>query len=99
MIMKIVNKKKFARFICLVVLLVMGITYVAHTSQNDWLDDYTTTTVYVQDGDTLWSIADDYVSDDIDIRDYIYEVRKLNNMDSYDVYAGDIITVYERSER
>ena len=97
--MKIVNKFKFARFICILAALVIGTTYVAHTSQNDWLNDYTTTTVVVQYGDTLWTIADDYVSDDIDIRDYIYEVRKLNNMTSANVYAGDVITIYERSER
>jgi uncharacterized protein YpuA (DUF1002 family) len=93
---KIVNKKKFTRFICILALLIIGITYTTHTLQTDWTDEYTTTKVYVQSGDTLWSIAEQYVPDGIDIRDYMYEIRELNNMTTSDVYAGDVITVYEK---
>lgn len=94
--MRIVNKRKFARGIILVTLVVAGITQTLH---NDWKDEYTTTEVYVQRGDTLWSIAENYVPDNVDIREYIYEVRKLNNMASANINAGDIITVYERGEK
>lgn len=93
--MKITNKKKFARFIFVLVLFVASITYVAHTLQTDWTDDYATTQVYIQAGDTLWSIAEEYAPDGIDICDYMHEVRKLNNMTSSDIYVGDVITVYE----
>lgn len=94
--MKIVNKKKFARFICILILFIMGITQIVHTKQNDWLKDYNTTDIYVGSGETLWTIAEEYVTDDIDIRDYIYEVQKLNNMKSSNVYEGDIITIYAK---
>ena len=93
---KIVNKKKFTRFICILAILIIGITYTAHTLQSDWTNDCATTKVYIQSGDTLWSIAEQYVPDGVDICEYMYEIRQLNNMTSGDVYAGDVITVYEK---
>lgn len=47
-------------------------------------------TVYVFKGDTLWSIAKQY-NTKMDIREYIYEVKKLNNMETSELYAGQEI--------
>lgn len=39
------------------------------------------TTIVVKEGDTLWSIAEQYMTDDYDdIRDYIKEVCRINNI-------------------
>ena len=38
--------------------------------------------VTIQENDTLWDIASRKVNDRMDIREYIYEVRKLNHLEN-----------------
>ena len=50
--------------------------------------------VRVEYGDTLWSIADEYVKDfNIDKADYIAEICELNHIDGDKIQAGDYIGV------
>lgn len=42
--------------------------------------------VTVQENETLWSIASKRCSDDMDIREYIYDIQQLNHITS----AGSI---------
>ena len=58
-----------------------------------WHDNRTTQTVIVKSGDTLWDIAEQYKPDNIDIREYIYDVKTLNNISST-IHEGDTILVY-----
>lgn len=58
-----------------------------------WHDNRTTQTVVVKSGDTLWDIAEQYKPDNIDIREYIYDIKTLNNISST-IHEGDTILVY-----
>lgn len=52
------------------------------------------TTVYVENGDTLWSIASEYATDEYDDFDmYIAEVKKLNDLKSNTLQHGSHICV------
>ncbi|WFD12039.1 LysM peptidoglycan-binding domain-containing protein [Tepidibacter hydrothermalis] len=55
-------------------------------------------TVNVTQGDTLWNIAKENISEKEDIRDYIYMIRKVNNLESVNIHPGDqlLIPVYEK---
>lgn len=55
-------------------------------------------TVNVTQGDTLWNIAREYISEKEDIRDYIYMIRKVNNLESANIHPGDqlLIPVYKK---
>lgn len=44
-------------------------------------------------GDTLWKIAERYKLENQDPREYIYEVKKLNNMASSTIYEGQTIKI------
>lgn len=44
-------------------------------------------TVVVEDGDSLWSIAKTYFPNS-DPRSAIEDIRKLNDLDNYTIYAG-----------
>ena len=47
----------------------------------------------VSKGETLWDIAKEFKQDGQDIREYIYEVKKINNMTSSMIYEGQVITI------
>ncbi len=56
------------------------------------------TNVTVEEGDTLWSIAENNIDYEHyeDIYDYMNELRRMNNMSSDKIYAGEnlIVTYY-----
>lgn len=49
-------------------------------------------------GDTLWSIAKRYLPPDRDIRDYILEIKAINNLEEANLIAGQYITIPLYSE-
>lgn len=46
----------------------------------------------VSDGDTLWTIASEYKKEGQDIREYVYQLRELNNIDCI-IYPGQTIKI------
>ncbi len=56
--------------------------------------------VYVHSGDSLWTIADQYMSDGEDKNDYIDEIRQINHISGSHLTAGSYIIVpYTVSEQ
>lgn len=49
----------------------------------------------VKSGDTLWSIAGEYADENQSLREYIYEIKKVNNMTSNNLEVGQNITIYK----
>ncbi len=84
--MKIVNMKKFLRMTLIVFVIIIGISlYFNNVSFSK--GDIKTKTVNVTKGDTLWSIAREEQENNAyyenkDIRDIIYEIKKLNKLDN-----------------
>jgi len=50
-------------------------------------------TVTVQPGDTLWNIAERHMDDSKDIRKFIYEIKKLNNVSADTLTAGQKLMI------
>lgn len=52
------------------------------------------TSVRVEEGDTVWSIADRYIADSqVSKRDYVDEICRLNSLTDGNVRSGDYIVV------
>lgn len=52
------------------------------------------TTIEVEKGDTLWSIAKTYYHHSgMSVREYVYEVKLINGMVSDEIHAGNMISV------
>ncbi|HIT90594.1 MAG TPA: LysM peptidoglycan-binding domain-containing protein [Candidatus Merdenecus merdavium] len=52
------------------------------------------TSIQIADGDTLWDIAQNYITDEYpSVDSYIKEVRQINSMLDSTIQAGDYITV------
>ena len=61
-------------------------------------DNTTYTTVYVKPGDTVWQIASKYTTDKDDVREVVFEIRKINKLDNNaHVYPGQALKVPVRS--
>lgn len=84
------NRLRFFSFIFFISLVVFIIAYTASVSG---YSEPSYITVTVQSGDTLWSIAQQYCDDNYDIREYIYNIKKLNNMKSSSLIANTSIIV------
>ncbi len=53
------------------------------------------TEVEVAYGDTLWSIADTYMPDDMDIRESVYIIKEANDISDSEIHEGDVLRVPE----
>ncbi len=52
------------------------------------------TSIRIDSGDTLWSIAEDYITEDYhDMNEYIEEVCSINKICGDEIHAGAYITV------
>ena len=83
--MRIVNKKKFVRMIILIVGII-SILFICFSNISFSKGEIKTKSIYVSSGDTLWTIATEEQEnnsyyEDKDIRDIIYEIKKINNLD------------------
>lgn len=72
-------------------LAVAALLIIAYNSKSQ--HEFTENSYYVAPGDTLWDIATIYCPDDMDKREYIAEIEKLNEMKSARIYAGQKILV------
>jgi LysM repeat protein len=87
--MRIINKYKFIRSMSILVFLVVAIFNISIATSNK-----TKTISYiVSKGDTLWTIAGEYKADNKDIRQYIYELKQLNNMTNSNIYEGQELKI------
>ena len=75
------------KIIILSVLAAILITYSSTTPK-----PHTTTQYTIQHNDTLWSIAKEHKPESMRYDDYIYQIQKINNIDSV-IYPGDVIEI------
>ncbi|MCH5274232.1 MAG: LysM peptidoglycan-binding domain-containing protein [Lachnospiraceae bacterium] len=92
-------RRRFLLTLAAIVLtVIMAISYRAILSDAKETDDVIYkyyTSIEVQYGDTLWSIAQAYYSEEYDsVDDYIYEVMKINHLQQESVItAGSHLVV------
>ena len=84
--MRIVNIKKFLRMVILIVGIII-ISSICFCNISFSKGEIKTKTIYVSNGDTLWTIAREEQEnnpyyENKDVRDIIYEIRKTNNLEN-----------------
>jgi len=52
------------------------------------------TSINIEKGDTLWSIASDYVSGTKTISNYVNDLKEINNLQTDCIYQGQKLIVY-----
>lgn len=94
---KIVDKRKFNRFIIVSILLltifIYGImalmTKKKVKSMEIKNDDY----IIVYSGDTLWDIAQKSSRKEEDLRKVVYGIKKANGLRSSNIYPGQVLFI------
>ena len=92
--MRIVNKKKFVRMIILIVGII-SILFICFSNISFSKGEIKTKSIYVSSGDTLWTIATEEQEnnsyyEDKDIRDIIYEIKKIEAQKPLILMSNDI---------
>lgn len=87
--MKIVDLKKFIKSVVIILLLIFCFSLI-FTKASLSHKEIEYKSVYVQKGDTLWTIAEDLQSTNDyyknkDIRDIIYNIKEINNLSSSNI--------------
>ena len=82
--MKIKNKFKFFRSTIVLILIILGIFCISISKEKKEYIDYT-----VCEGDTLRDIAKKQTNGDV--RDYIFEIKNINNIEASELYEGQTI--------
>ena len=86
--LRIVNKKRFISSISIMIILIISIFNCVLATKTVEYQEYTVT-----QGDTLWSIASENKRAGQDIREYIYELREINNMNDCLIYPNQTIKI------
>ena len=94
------KKYSLAMILVLCVIVILGITTTSILSQaktinrNESQKSKYYTSVQIQEGDSLWSIADTYISSEYeDIQNYIDEVKSINHLTDERINEGLFLTV------
>jgi len=75
--MRLVNRKRFVTVVVTFVMIIMAsVSVIGSAISVDAPPQYTK--LVVKHGDTLWSIASEYGPSNMDIREYINEIEKVN---------------------
>ena len=89
---QVVNKMRLV--ICLSILLVIIYPAIMFAVDKPTaIREKSFISVYIEHGDTLWNIAKANLPPKTDIRDFIYEIKVANQLDSALIKEGDSLMV------
>lgn len=85
------RKKRGMRMLLTTICVLMSIFFVVSANAGDEPVKYEE--VFVEFGDTVWSIAAEYADEDTDIRRYVQEIEELNDLGRGGLIAHTVISV------
>ena len=91
---RVANRFRFTVFVTIMIILIttlvnfaLGLNTAESLTYVEYMD------LEIMSGDTLWSIAETYMSDSDDIRVAVYELCKFNDISADQLQAGMTIQV------
>ncbi|MGN0714905.1 MAG: LysM peptidoglycan-binding domain-containing protein [Anaerovoracaceae bacterium] len=91
---RVVNKFRFTIFVVIMILLIttfanfaLGLNTANSLTRLTYMD------YEIIAGDTLWTIAETYMTDVSDIREAVYELCQLNEISAGELYVGMTIQI------
>ncbi|MCI8284751.1 MAG: LysM peptidoglycan-binding domain-containing protein [Firmicutes bacterium] len=95
---KIVSLPRFIIFIlvCIIIIVCVAVIFVKSakiTKEPSRIETYKN--VRIVSGDTLWNISKNYSDNGTDVRKVVYDICRINNINSDEINPGDMIIVPE----
>ena len=92
---KIVNKKRFLIFLITLFVIIISIISLLKPSNRAYSSilEEEHIEIAISKGDTLWDIALEYMPEKYDVRKMIYNIKRINKMESSYIFPGDIIKI------
>jgi len=93
---RINSRTRFTLFVVITIILITAVMNFAlefDTVNSSTAQEYRE--IKISSGDTLWSIADNYMKDNSDIRKSVYELCRINDISADELRAGMTILVPE----
>lgn len=85
-------------FAALIVIFVLSFSLKTSAKENREQTPKLYTSVMIEEGDSLWSIAEANKPDDVSICEYIKHIKKINQLSTDDIHAGNFLTIYYYKE-
>ena len=91
---RIKNRVRFAAFVvisllmvCTIANTVLGFNDAVALTEQQYIE------ITVEPGDSLWTIADEYMPDNMDIREAVYMIADANDISGSQVYVGQTLLI------
>jgi cell division protein YceG involved in septum cleavage len=90
----IASRARFRIFLAVVIIaLAITMTAVIGRPAADAVTEPQTVSYTVESGDTVWSIAEEYTSDEDDVRQMVYNICEENNIDDSSITEGQKLVI------
>lgn len=91
---RVTNRVRFAAFIVISLLMICTITNtVLGFNDATALTEQQYIEIIVEPGDTLWSIADEYMDNNMDPREAVYMICDANEITADQLYIGQTLQI------
>jgi len=92
---KVVDMNKFKRFMFISILLISMVLFTLLFTIKVYSKDIPQYNyITVEEGDTIWSIASNYVDkSNMEIRELVYVISNENSIYNASIYPGDVIKI------
>ena len=96
------NRKLFfvpGLFAALIIIFVLSFSLKTNAKENKTASVKIYTSIIIEEGDSLWSIAKDNKPDNVSVNEYISHIKKINQLNTDKIHAGNFLTIYYYEER
>ena len=88
--MKIYDWKRFGTFLAMMLFLIL---VLLHCCSNKELEVESYEDYEVECGDTIWSIASDLKPQGLNIQEFVWEIRQINNKQDCIIYPNEVLKI------
>lgn len=91
------NKKLYCisgLFAALIIIFVLSFSLKTNAKEYKTVNTKIYTSIMIEEGDSLWSIAKENKPEDISVNEYINHIMKINQLKNNEIHAGSFLTIY-----